>query len=113
MGEAFEKLRGLCATIYDLVGANEVLSWDEQTYMPPGGGEGRARQHATLERLSHELFVGDQLGEALEAAEAEAAGLDPDSDEAGILGRLRRDFTKKRRVPAEGGGEVAPGPSLA
>jgi carboxypeptidase Taq len=62
MGEAFEKLRGLCGTIYDLVGANEVLSWDEQTYMPPGGGEGRARQHATLERLSHELFVSDELG---------------------------------------------------
>jgi len=101
MGEAFEKLRGLCATIYDLVGANEVLSWDEQTYMPPGGGEGRARQHATLERLSHELFVSDQLGEALEAAEAGAASLDPDSDQAGILRRLRRDFTKKRRVPAD------------
>src|SRR4030065_360133 len=70
MGEAFEKLRGLCATIYDLVGANEVLSWDEQTYMPPGGGGGRARQHATLERLSHELFVSDKLCEAREAVGA-------------------------------------------
>ncbi len=101
MGEAFGKLRGLCSTIYDLVGANQVLSWDEQTYMPPGGGEGRARQLATLQRLAHELFINDEFGAALEAAVAEGADLDPDSDEAGILRRLKRDFDKSHRVPAE------------
>lgn len=101
MGKAFETLRSLCGTIYDLVGANQVLSWDEQTYMPPGAGEGRARQLATLQRLAHELFVGDEFGTALEAAIAEGADLDPDSDQAGILRRLKRDFDKSRRVPAE------------
>jgi carboxypeptidase Taq len=113
MGEAFDKLRRLCETVFDIVGANEVLSWDEQTYMPPGGGEGRARQHATLERLAHEHFVSEGFGEALEAAEAEAGGLDPDSDQAGILRRLRRDFDKKRRVPAEWVEEFAQAQSLA
>jgi carboxypeptidase Taq len=57
--------------------------------------------------------VSDKLGEALEAAETEAAGLDPDSDEAGILRRLKRDFTKKRRVPAEWVEEFARAQSLA
>ena len=72
-----------------------------QTNMPPGGADGRSHAMATLAALAHEHFVRDDFGEALEAAEAEVKDLDPDSDEAGIIARLRRDFDKSRRVPTE------------
>ncbi|MEK6587604.1 MAG: carboxypeptidase M32, partial [Chloroflexota bacterium] len=98
MGENFDKLRKISGTVFDLASAVSLLEWDQQTYMPPGGSEGRASQIATLSRMAHELFVGDEFGAALEAAEAE---VDPDSDEARIVWRLKRDVHKSRRVPAD------------
>ncbi len=101
MGEQFEKLRVLAGRVFDLASASDLLNWDMQTYMPPGGADGRSHAMATLSSLAHEHFIRDDFGEALEAAEAEVKGLDPDSDEAGIVARLRRDFDKSRRVPTE------------
>ena len=98
MGENFDKLRKISGTVFDLASAVSLLEWDQQTYMPPGGSEGRASQIATLSRMAHELFIGDEFGAALEAAEAE---VDPDSDEARIVWRLKRDVHKSRRVPAD------------
>jgi len=69
--------------------------------MPPGGAQGRAYQIATLSRLAHERFVGDEFAAELESAETEVASLDPDSDEARIVARLRRDLEKRKRVSAD------------
>ena len=101
MGEQFEKLRTMAGRVFDLASAADLLSWDMQTYMPPGGADGRAHAMATLASQAHEQFVRDDFGEALEAAESEVKDLDPDSDEAGIVARLRRDYDKSRRVPSE------------
>ena len=101
MGEQYEKLRVLAGRVFDLASASDLLNWDMQTYMPPGGAEGRSHAMATLSSMAHELFIRDDFGEALTAAESEVQGLDPDSDEAGIVARLRRDFDKSRRVPSE------------
>jgi carboxypeptidase Taq len=101
MGEHFEKLRELSGRIFDITSAADLLSWDMQTNMPPGGADNRSHAMATLGALAHEHFVRDDFGEALEAAEAEVKDLDPDSDEVGIVARLRRDFDKSRRVPTE------------
>jgi carboxypeptidase Taq len=68
--------------------------------MPPGGAQGRAYQIASLSRLAHERFVGEVAAD-LPAAEAEVASLDPDSDEARIVARLRRDVDKRKRVSAD------------
>ncbi len=101
MGIHFEKLRRSCGTIFDLAASVALLEWDQQTYMPPGGAQGRAFQIATLSRLAHERFVGDEFTAELQAAEAEVAALDPDSDEARIVSRLRRDLQKRKRVTAD------------
>ena len=71
----YEQLLSLCRTVFDLAGAHAVLSWDQQTYMPPGGAQGRAWQLATLSRLAHEHFVSDALGEAIDRASEEVAEL--------------------------------------
>src|SRR4051812_34629116 len=72
-----------------------LLAWDQEVVMPPAGGEWRAQQRATVERLAHERFVDDRVGELLEAASPES---DLDED---LLRVSRRDFDKARRVPAE------------
>lgn len=101
MGEQFDKLREMSGRVFDLASSADLLSWDMQTNMPSGGAVGRSLAMATLASLAHEHFVRDDFGEVLEAAEAEVKDLDPDSDEAGIVRRMRRDFDKSRRVPTE------------
>ncbi len=113
MGERLEQLRQLLGVVADLHGAAGVLSWDQQTYMPPGGAEGRAMQLSTLSRLAHERFVSEEIGEALTAAESEASGLDPDSDEARLVWRTRRDYDKALKVPPEWVGEFSRVTALA
>ena len=69
--------------------------------MPEGGASTRPDTLATLQRLGHELFVRDEIGELLAALEPEVADLDPDSDDACLVAVTRRDWEKARRVPPE------------
>jgi carboxypeptidase Taq len=105
MGKRLEELRQMLGVVVDLQNASEVLGWDQQTYMPPGGAQGRAMQLATLGKVAHERLVSDDMGAALETAEPEAEALDPDSDDARMVRKARRDFDKARKVPAEWVGE--------
>lgn len=105
MGENVDELRESLGVVADLNAAAGVLHWDQQTYMPPGGAGGRAMQLATLSQLAHERFVSDEMGALLEEAESEVADLDPDSDDARLIRKARRDFDKARKVPPEWVGE--------
>ncbi len=51
--------------IADVKYASAVLQWDQETYLPPKGGEIRARQIATLCELAHEHLTEKSLGELL------------------------------------------------
>jgi carboxypeptidase Taq len=92
---ALVELRRRLAEVADLEGLGMLLAWDQEVVMPPAGAEWRAQQRATVERLAHERFVDDRLGELLEAASPESE-LDED-----LLRVARRDFDKARRVPGE------------
>lgn len=100
VGSAVDRLRARLATITDLNGAAALLSWDQETYMPPAGIEARARQLATLGRLAHEALTDEMTGRVLEEAEAELGDLESDSDDARLVTVTRRDFDKATRVPA-------------
>jgi carboxypeptidase Taq len=101
MTEKLMRFRELLGEISDIGSASSVLGWDQQTYMPPGGAPARAQQMATLDKLSHEMFVSDEFRAALEGAKQETADLDPDSDEARLVKRVARDFDKATKVPSE------------
>jgi len=107
MGENIKKLRDMLGVVRDLGAAAAVLGWDQQVNMPPGGAEGRAFALATLSKLSHQKAVGDEMGEAIEAAKAEAKDLDPDSDDARLVKKAERDYLKDRKVPNEWVGEFS------
>ena len=106
MSDALTRLRAELAQIEDLGVAARVLEWDQLVMMPRGGAETRAEGLATIERLSHELFVRDEIGELLERLAPEVADLDPDSDEACLVAVTQRDWEKARRVPTELRGEM-------
>ena len=89
------ELRRRLGEVSDLTHLAMLLAWDQETVMPPAGAEWRAQQRATLERLAHERFVDDGIGELLDAA---APGSKVDED---LLRVARRDFDRARRVPAD------------
>ncbi len=72
---SLEQLKNHLAEIDDLKNAAGVLGWDQQTYMPPGGGQARAHALGTLSRLSHEKFASDETARLLDSAEKEVQHL--------------------------------------
>ncbi|MBI5104632.1 MAG: carboxypeptidase M32 [Solirubrobacterales bacterium] len=96
-------LRARLAEIADLDAAIRLAGWDQQVFMPADGAESRAHLLATLQGLRHERFASDELGEWLEAAEAEA-GDELDRD---VVRIARRDYDKQRQVPTALAAELA------
>ncbi len=105
MGKPVDAFRDLLGEVFDLNAAAAVLSWDQQTYMPPGGNDGRAMQLSTLSRLAHARFISDEFHQTMLAAAEDLHGADPNSDNARILRRVAREFEKQRRVPSAWVGE--------
>ena len=101
MEERFDELKTRLAEIHDLRRSLELLFWDQTVMMPPGGGPVRGQQLTTLDRIAHEKFVSDEIGELLEGLAGHEQELDYDSDEASLIRTTRRDHDKARRVPAE------------
>jgi carboxypeptidase Taq len=99
--KTYEELKTRLASIHDLRMARSILGWDQHTKMPPAGGEVRAEQLGTLDRLSHELFIDDEIGSLLEDLRDYEESLGPDSDEASLIRITRRDYEKAKRVPSE------------
>jgi carboxypeptidase Taq len=85
--------------IGDLNFAGAVLSWDQATYMPPGGAAARGRQTAMLSKLAHEKSIDPALGKLIEALVPYGEQLPYDSDEASLIRVARRDFEKAIRLP--------------
>ncbi|MFN2199445.1 MAG: carboxypeptidase M32 [Anaerolineales bacterium] len=101
MEEQLMTLKSILAEVSDLRSGAALLDWDQQCYMPAGGGEARGHHFSTLQRLAHERFTSDEVGELLEALAGPAEGLDPDSDDARLVKVTQRDFNKRTRVPAD------------
>ena len=107
MEERFGELRRRLGEIEDLRAAFGLLYWDQTVMMPPAGGPVRAEQLTTLERISHDRFVSDEIGGLLEELRPYEESLPYDSDEASVIRVTRRDWEKARRVPTELAAELA------
>lgn len=92
-------LRRRLREIEDLRAAAAVLDWDQQTYMPAGGGAARARHIATLRRLAHERLIDPTTRHLLDALQAREHELDDrDRDMVRVVSR---DVERAARVPLE------------
>lgn len=95
---AYGKLWKRARNISLLSSANEVLTWDLETYMPPRALEFRAGQLAYLARQAHRLFTARQVGEWIAACEQH--GFAPGSDEAANAREWRRAYDRATKLPA-------------
>ncbi|MGH2928865.1 MAG: carboxypeptidase M32, partial [Solirubrobacteraceae bacterium] len=111
MSDRLKLLKLRMGQLSDLSHAVSLANWDQQTMMPPHGGEARAESLATLTRISHELFVDAETGRLLDAAAGELDGAggerEPDSDDARLVALVRRQWDKARRVSPELAAELA------
>ena len=107
MTDALERLKERLGQVTDLGKVARLLSWDQQTMMPPAGTAHRADQVSTLLRLMHELFTDPEVGGWLEELEPVASSLDPDSDDAALIRLTRREYEKAVKVPASLRAEMA------
>ena len=107
MSEKLAQLKTLLAEVADLNATQALLSWDQQTYMPQGGGEARGNQLATLSKISHNKFTSDEIGKLLGDLEKEYEGADPDLDDLRLLKVTRHEYNQATRVPSEFVAEVA------
>ena len=76
-----------------------VLSWDQQTFMPPAGTTFRGEQLAFLAGLSHQKATDPLLGELLTIVESSELMADPSSVEAGNIRELRHHYDRAVKLP--------------
>lgn len=100
MEAKLKELKERLREISDLRSAAALLSWDQSTYMPPGGAEARGRQMATLGRLAHEKFTDEAIGKLLEDLRPYEESLPYDSDDASLIRVTRREYENAIRVPS-------------
>ncbi|GAA4013731.1 carboxypeptidase M32 [Deinococcus rubellus] len=82
--------------ISDLAAAQGMMSWDQETQMPPDAARVRGLQMASLAGLTHQLFTAAETQHLLEAAEAQAG---PSEFDADLLRVTRRDYDKATKLP--------------
>ena len=85
---SFETLISKLIEIHHLRDAAALLSWDQETYMPSGGGQARAEQIATLQTLAHDKFVSSEIEELLDP------WIDRDT------GQIRTDVPSELNLPS-------------
>lgn len=100
MQEKLAELKARLLEASDLQAAAAVLSWDQATYMPPGGAASRGRQLALLSRLAHERATDPALGRLLDELRSYEESLPYDSDDASLIRVARREYERATRVPA-------------
>jgi len=98
-----EKLRD----IHHLTDAAALLSWDQETYMPAGGGQARADQIATLQTLAHDQCVSSDMADLLSPwIDLETGHIREDAQpslnpsEHALLRETWRDFHRAQKLPS-------------
>jgi carboxypeptidase Taq len=97
---ALNDLKNRLVEINDIESAGALLSWDQTTYMPPGGAASRGRQLATLGQLAHEKFIDPVVGKLLDELRPYGESLPYDSVEASLIRVAQHDYERAVKVPS-------------
>ncbi len=105
---SLEQLKNKLREIHHLHDAASVLSWDQETYMPPGGGRIRAEQLATLQTLAHNQLVSPEMETLLgNFIDLETGTVISDDDSSpsqattpALLRETWRDFSRAKKLPS-------------
>ena len=98
---ALEDLTRRARELGVLASCSAVLSWDEQTFMPPGGSAHRGEQMALLAGLQHDRATDPRIGELLAIVEGSDLVSVADSPVAASVRELRRGYDRRVRLPRD------------
>lgn len=94
--------------IQHLASAAALLSWDQETYMPLGGGAARAEQLATLQGLAHDKLVSPDIERLLARWIDFQTGQPVDTPDdqwdepsRAFLREVWRDFSRAKKLPSD------------
>ena len=105
--ESLGLLKSKLLEIQHLRAAAALLAWDQETYMPVGGGRARADQIALLQTLAHDKFVSSDIENLLTLYVDTTTGLANDttsgldSASKAFIRETWRDFSRAKKMPAE------------
>lgn len=77
------------------------LGWDQETMMPKGSAEQRSEEMGAMETVLHARRTNPQIGEWLEAAAPETTA------EKAQIRKIRQDYARNTKVPADLAAEIA------
>ncbi len=95
----FSELIARLKRVQALGSVGELLGWDEQVNLPPGGAEQRAAQHAALAEAHHDAASAGRIGELLAELEGGADALT--ADEKVVVAHARKDYDRATKLPAD------------
>jgi len=81
-----------------------ILSWDQETMMPPKGAAARAVQMGSLEHVLHQLETSSEYADLVDHLAADKEG---DAAQNRSLELAKRSLDRARRVPADLASELA------
>jgi len=103
-----EALTTRLSEIQRINSAASLLSWDQETYMPAGGGEARAEQISTLQGIAHQKLISPEIEQLL------ATWVDPQTGESrespgeawdeptrSLLREVWRDYSRAKKLPSD------------
>jgi len=97
MIDPYQKLIKRSREIALIASANELLSWDLETYLPKKGVDFRAEQLAHLSGHAHRLFIAKKVGDWISACEQHAFPVE--SGEAANVREWRRRYDRATKIP--------------
>ncbi len=97
MSESYGKFLMRIQQLADVKHAQALLSWDQETYMPPRGTAMRARAQGTMAGLAHEMLVEDQLVNLVR----DLQGKTLEGDEAVNVRETARQQERALKIPGE------------
>lgn len=93
----YDTLMQLVRETHALASCQELLEWDQETYMPPTGVVARAEQLAALARTTHERQTDPRIGELLDNID----GALSDPLQLANLRETRRDYDRAVKIPSD------------
>lgn len=93
---ALDRLRAWFYDLDALHTAVNLMEWDQQCFMPPGGGEARAEHLGILSRMHHERLTSEETARLVDEAGREA---EPGSLEAAFVRNARRRYDLATKIP--------------
>ncbi|MCF7796757.1 MAG: carboxypeptidase M32 [Lentisphaeria bacterium] len=102
---ALENVLNELKKISYLRGAEALLSWDQETYMPEGAGDARSNQIAHISTLLHNTLVGEtmskNLGELVDLGSGKIRDESLPAREQRRLKEIWRDYHHAAALPSE------------